>query len=80
MPLELPDAHFDLLVPKIVRATLNFEPDPNQVVKSIYSATKSKSLDRSVHSKKEINHRLIPEDILLDAKPNYYYKMTRVTA
>lgn len=74
MPLELHETHYDSLVPRVVKATLLFEPDPSSVVKSIYSAKKSKSLDRSVHSKKEINHRLIPEDILLDAKPNLLYK------
>ena len=58
-----------------MRATLNFETSADDVVKSIYSAKKSKSLERSVNSKKEINHRLIPEDILLDAKPNYFHKL-----
>lgn len=27
--------------------------------------------------KKEINHRIIPEDLLLDAKPNIEYKMNK---
>ena len=27
--------------------------------------------------KKEINHRIIPEDLLLDAKPNIVYKMNK---
>lgn len=38
-----------------------------------YGMSKSKSLERIIHSKQEINHRLIPTDILLDAKPNMIY-------
>jgi hypothetical protein len=39
-----------------------------------YGFKKSKSLEREyAHYKKEINHRLIPIDLLLDAKTNIIY-------
>ena len=63
-------------MPKIVKATRNYEISASDIVKSIYSSKKAKSLERqSILSKKEIiNHRLIPEDLFLDAMPNLIHK------
>ena len=64
----------DMVMPKIVKATSEQIKDLQSIIKEIkFPFKKSKSLTRFNNSKQEINHRLIPCDLLLDAKPNLMY-------
>ncbi|CDW80326.1 UNKNOWN [Stylonychia lemnae] len=68
----------DIKVPKIVKACIQ-DLDLSSVQQQQSQVKKAKSLERSQNiinqsgSKQEINHRLIPCDLLLDAKPNIKY-------